>query len=206
MITKDPSSASVCNSSPCELVCSRLWSVGTGLHVADKRRCSSSPLSSGTTVRVWHRFILSLVSQTVCLIITCHLSAPLLGHFKTPAWGKNKQKKKDETVASWAAAVAALEMAEMAPIPALPFCLGWVREDRCRINTLWIIWQVLSTRRAPTCALYLDYRLSGCPEDLTCIRRTQWSLGRHSRALIGSTAGPIISSPLAPSDSCIVRG
>lgn len=62
--------------------------------------------------------------------------------------------------------------------------LGWVWEDQYWINTLWIIWQVFSTLCAPTCALYLDYWLSGCPQELTCSGGIQWHLGLWTQALV----------------------
>lgn len=39
--------------------------------------------------------------------------------------------------------------------------------NQCWIDSLGIIWQVLSTCVPPTCASYLDYRRSLCPNDLT---------------------------------------
>ena len=75
--------------------------------------------------------------------------------------------------------------------------------DQYWINILWIIWQVLSTLCAPTCALYLDYWLSGFPQDLTCSWRIQQRLGPQTCKPGNS---PIISLSLSAWHFCVSVG
>lgn len=151
-----------------------LWSVRMGLYVADKHCGRPSPLFRDDCSCLTQILSFTLLSN---YLPRRHLSSvcSLLGQFHT-AW------EKDETVHCEQQPSRTDQHQGQRPPPHSH--LRWVWKDQYWINTLWIIWQVLSTLCAPTCALYLDYWLSGCPQDLTCGGRTPWSLGLQTQALV----------------------
>lgn len=114
--------------------------------------CMLRLLSCGWQFLLLHQFRLFLIA-------TCHPS-----FFKPSCQERQKMRRCAVKIGPVETSQYRLTW-ETAARQVLPYGGGGVCVwgDRWWIDTLRIIWQVLSTPRAPTCALYLDYWLGECP-------------------------------------------
>lgn len=152
------------------------------------------------TVRVWHRFSPSLFLQTICLVVTCHLSVPFLGSFTLPG----KKMRQYIASSSLGKTYSYRSASETAPTPALPSAVSVERSilDRYSLDNLTSAFNSVCPYLCFVSWLLIKWRPPG--PDL------QWKDSMVIWTTDSSTCKPgnwpITSSSLTPCDFCVSTG